>query len=314
MDTRHARIVREVASSGGISLASERLGMGQPAVSKIVRRLEDEFGAEIFERGPKGVTLSPFGKTFLRYAQVIERETRDLAVEANKLVRGEVGHFRIGAGQTWLNELMPQVLGTVYRERPGISISVVSGSRDALTGQLIGGLLDLAFLPIERSHGPDLSMEEMLRDEVQVVGGRTHPLAQRGGHCTLEELFSYGWIVGEAHRGDSTYRWLTETAQRLGLPMPRIALETSHRQLRLETLKSTDLLSFEPHCSSLVRRGDLILLASDINVYGRGIGMVWRKNRPLGQALSYIMTVARTACAEYQGGHGTSGFAREADV
>ena len=75
METRHAHIVREIAETGRFSKAAERLGMGQSALSKIVMRIEDEFGFKVFDRGPQGAALTPFGRLFLEYATVLERET-----------------------------------------------------------------------------------------------------------------------------------------------------------------------------------------------------------------------------------------------
>ncbi len=75
-----------VASTGNVGRASAALRVAQPAVSRQIRRLEDELGAPLFLRTPRGMTLSPAGQVFLGHARGIlegvrraEAEMRDLA-------------------------------------------------------------------------------------------------------------------------------------------------------------------------------------------------------------------------------------------
>jgi DNA-binding transcriptional LysR family regulator len=70
-----------VAEHGHVGRAAERLRIAQPAVSRQIRRLEDELGADLFVRTPRGMTLSRAGERFLRRARVIMQNVRDAATE-----------------------------------------------------------------------------------------------------------------------------------------------------------------------------------------------------------------------------------------
>jgi DNA-binding transcriptional LysR family regulator len=74
------------AEEGTIGRAAVRLHVSQPPVSRQIRALEDELGAELFERSPQGVTLLPVGETLLSHARRVLGEI-DAAVHA---VRSEV--------------------------------------------------------------------------------------------------------------------------------------------------------------------------------------------------------------------------------
>ncbi len=82
-----------VAEEGNVGRAAERLHVAQPPVSRQIRALEGEIGAQLFERTPRGMTLLPPGRVFLEHARAIlaavdhavfatRAETKPLATEA----------------------------------------------------------------------------------------------------------------------------------------------------------------------------------------------------------------------------------------
>jgi len=70
-----------VAEEGNVGRAAQRLHVAQPPISRHIRALEDEIGARLFERTPRGMTLLPRGRVFLDHARAI-LDAVDRAVEA----------------------------------------------------------------------------------------------------------------------------------------------------------------------------------------------------------------------------------------
>ncbi|OSP54010.1 hypothetical protein BV911_14865 [Pseudoruegeria sp. SK021] len=290
-------MVRVIAETGRFSLAAERLGLGQPALTKIVQRVEDEFGVPLFTRGPQGTSLAPFGHLFLEYAEVIERETRDLASAALAMRKGESGHFRIGAGQSWIHNLMPAIIQQVHCARPNLSLSVVTGSVPGLVDELLAGRIDLAFVSMTVPLSDDLCSEELLRDQLSVIARPDHPLTQLGRPCTIEEMLEYGWIIGEKIQTDLAYTWLQDATKKLGCPLPKVVLETHQKHLMVELIRNTDLLAFEPVHSPALTNGDVVLVSGQRIQRPRGTGMIWRKNRVV-PGMQFIMDVARSISSD----------------
>lgn len=301
METRHAHIIREIAATGRFSKAAEKLGMGQSALSKIVMRIEDEFGLKVFDRGPQGAALTSFGRLFLEYANVVERETRDLKSVAMSVRKGQSGHFRIGAGQTWVSDQLPEIFVRMHRLRPGLRISVVTGSVTDILGGVRSGEIDLGFTAMTMPTGPDLCSENLTYGQLRVVARRGHPLAQLDRPCRFHEMMEYDWVVGECSESDLTWNWLTSTAQKRGLPKPNVILETPQRELATQALMNSDLLGFQPRNAKAVLNGQLAVISEQRVARMRATGM-WRKNRQIPPGLQFIMETARAFIAERDAG------------
>ncbi|MDU0460913.1 MAG: LysR family transcriptional regulator, partial [Geobacteraceae bacterium] len=71
MELRHYRYFLAAAEELNISRASRRLNVSQPAMSRLIRDLEDELGAPLFKRERFGLALTPAGETLLSYARQI---------------------------------------------------------------------------------------------------------------------------------------------------------------------------------------------------------------------------------------------------
>ena len=71
MNILHLKYAVEVAKTKSISKAAENLYMGQPNLSRAIKELEESLGITIFDRTPKGITLTPQGEEFLQYARRI---------------------------------------------------------------------------------------------------------------------------------------------------------------------------------------------------------------------------------------------------
>lgn len=78
MNVLHMKYALTVARTKSINKAAEELFVGAPALSRAVKELEASLGVELFERSPKGMTLTPNGELFVRYAKKALKEIDDI--------------------------------------------------------------------------------------------------------------------------------------------------------------------------------------------------------------------------------------------
>ncbi len=119
MELTPLRYFIAIAAAGHLTRASRTLGVTQPALSSMLRKLEAEVGADLLHRTGRGVSLTEAGRAFLGHAQDAVRRA-DAAVQAVREVTGlERGSIRIGGGATAVTYLLPPVVSAVRRKMPG---------------------------------------------------------------------------------------------------------------------------------------------------------------------------------------------------
>ena len=112
-DLRQLRAFTTIVSAGSLGRAAEVLHVTQPALSRIIKRLEDEVGAPLFERHSKGMQLTVIGQALLPHATLLQHEA-DYAREEIDAMRGLAkGTIRVGAVGSIASYVLPLAVGTV---------------------------------------------------------------------------------------------------------------------------------------------------------------------------------------------------------
>ncbi|WP_144140082.1 LysR substrate-binding domain-containing protein [Paraburkholderia sp. BCC1884] len=178
MELRHLRYFVAVAETGSLTVAAERrLHTSQPSLSRQIRDLEDEVGAELFSRSARGVELTPAGKAFLDHARLALTQVDAATEAARRAARPSKQVFALGflTGQemTWL----PRAMQVLRDELPNIDVTVSSHYSPDLADALARGKLDLAFLRAEP--GFDLDYHVVSSEKLLVLMPSDHPLTER---------------------------------------------------------------------------------------------------------------------------------------
>lgn len=175
VDLRLVRYFLVMAEELHFTAAARRLYVSQPALSNQIRRLETQLGAQLFDRSPRGVTLTAAGQAFLPHARGAIAAIRSGVAEATAAA-GREQVLRIDVLQTDL--ATPRAVLARLRDRlPAVRLEVSSrGSRDQ-EQRLLSGELDLALCG-STAHCPDGLMHRIIRREaLGVAVPADHPLA-----------------------------------------------------------------------------------------------------------------------------------------
>jgi DNA-binding transcriptional LysR family regulator len=186
MDLRQLTYFVEIVRRGGFTRAAEAIRVAQPALSAAIRKLEDEVGFTLLERGARRVALTSDGRAFLVRAEDILGRVRDLEQEMRErqgLVRGELA---VALPAMLATYAFPTVIETFRALHPGIRLSIETGGARSLEARLAAGELDLGIVAREGLR-KDLVYRKLLRDEVVACVGLRHPLATRRS-ATVEQI------------------------------------------------------------------------------------------------------------------------------
>lgn len=196
MDLRHVRIFLTVFKHGNISSAANDLGMNQPALSKMLRRLEGELQVNLFERTPRGVRPSIYGTTLARFAQAIDSNYRNAIRQIDSIRDAQVGEVVVGAGGTWRDAFIPEAVAQFRKGRPKARVRIESGSAEALMAALLRGEVDFTLSPTDAATAMSDALEvtPLLHTRLVVVGRAGHPAAARGP-LSLDELAELDWVL-----------------------------------------------------------------------------------------------------------------------
>ena len=207
------RVLREVAARGSFTAAAEALRYTQSAVSRQVAALESAAGRPLFERGPRGVTLTPAGDALLRHASTVLDEVDAARRELEGLTAAATGRLRVGAFPTALAALVPRALAGLRRDRPGVDVSLREGSTPSQLRRVAAGSTDVAAVGVLPGSRPSrdrrIALEHLADDPLLVAVGPDHRFARRRS-VEIEELSSESWIAASLKADDTllgAWRW-----------------------------------------------------------------------------------------------------------
>jgi LysR family hca operon transcriptional activator len=177
MELRHLRYFVAVAEAGSLSVAAERrLHTSQPSLSRQIRDLEDEVGARLLTRRPRGIELTPAGRAFLDHARLVLSQVEAAAEAARRVAHPAKPCFSMGflTGHelTW----MPEALRILRDKLPNIDVMISSQYSPQLANALSKGTVDAAFLRRERGV-PELAFRLLVKEPLMVVLPSDHRLA-----------------------------------------------------------------------------------------------------------------------------------------
>jgi DNA-binding transcriptional LysR family regulator len=289
MELRDIEYFTVVAQHGHLGRAAEALGLSQPALSKSLRRLEQELGAKLVKRTPKGVELSAEGAALLGRARELHLSVQAMAQEIRDVGRGRVGHVRIGAGPVSSAEMLVEALLPLLREAPKVSFNIVVSDNDLMIPALRRGDLDLIVGYAPRALPREGLVEEPLFElDFVVVASADHPLAGRKT-VSLADLAGERWALTEASL--LTQQRLRRIFLEHGLPLPEVAVETRSLRLRLQLVASSNLLDYTARSVYLSARKRLRLKVLPVRelAWRRQVSVVYREGSYLSPAARQLI-------------------------
>jgi DNA-binding transcriptional LysR family regulator len=202
VDLRSLRYFVAVADERHVGRAASRLHMTQPPLSRAIRQLEDELGAALFDRTPKGVTLTPAGTALYGEADALLKQAD--RIRGRVTAAAGAAHLTVGT----LADAAEHVGGrlvTLFRERhPHVDVRVHEADLGDPTAGLRAGLVDVALTrtPFDTTGiGTQVlrsvPVGAVVRDDDPLAGRRSVPAAGLAGRrwVRLPDGTDPGWTA-----------------------------------------------------------------------------------------------------------------------
>lgn len=202
-ELRHLRAFMAVADSLHFKRAAESLHMTQPALSRLIKALEEGVGASLFERTTRQVALSRSGQLFLDECQAALSHLERGVQLAERAAQGDIGHITIAYNDFSINGVLPQILDTFKEAYPDIAVELIYMPSHHQHEALLDHRIDISFMigPVAL---PGIETHRAAIENLVVILPRRHPLAGRA-RLTLTELAEEKFILG-TEEGWSTFR------------------------------------------------------------------------------------------------------------
>ncbi|UHG90810.1 LysR family transcriptional regulator [Spirosoma oryzicola] len=210
-----------VAKRLSFTKAAAELYVTQPAVTKHIQELENQFGTALFDRRGNQISLTAAGSLLLRHAETIVATYRQLEFDMNALKGQPGGTLRLGASTTVAQYVIPPVLARFHEYSADISISLLSGNTEQVEQQLLKSDIDLGLVE-GRTHHSDIRYTPFVKDELVLVCRADHPLADRD-EITLDELKTVPILLRE--RGSGSLEVIEHALRGVGLRLTDLTVE-----------------------------------------------------------------------------------------
>lgn len=181
------------AECGSIRAAARRQNISQPALSQLIRRLEDDLGVPLLDRSSRGVRLTSYGEALRARGTLIRAEFERARSDIGQLKGGEEGDVSLGLITSISLLAAPRAIRQFKKRYAKVRISIVDQFYDNALIALREGSLDFAIGPLAaNADSRYLNCELLYQAELVPLARKGHPKSRAR---TLAELQDQQWIV-----------------------------------------------------------------------------------------------------------------------
>ncbi|WP_206957057.1 LysR family transcriptional regulator [Trinickia acidisoli] len=219
VELRHLRYFIAVAESGSFRLASERINITQPAITRQIHDLESILGATLFKRTVRGVELTLAGEVYLGEARKALAAVQAASLAVKRFVRGETGSLRLGVNDnaSW-DGPVPDALRALQRDHPQLAIHVSSLNTPRQYEALLAGSLDGGFVYLFGNTPAGICTRVLATHQVVLAVPNDWPLAKRRS-VSLDELRDVPIVSFPRHVYPAYYDTLIAACREGGLTL-----------------------------------------------------------------------------------------------
>ena len=238
VNLRHIQMIRAIVQEGTVTAASKKLFISQPALSQVIKNVEDEIGASLFEKNGSRLKLTYAGELFIEYGQQMLDIDRELHMRIADLKDDVYGELRLGISVQRGLQILPELISAFTKEYPHVKIRLCEEGSAKLEVMIAEGECDVAFITTTSKRN-NIHYELIENEHLVLVASKNTELARRfedGATLDITEARGEKFI---SMATDHSVRAIQDQLFRENGLRPEIILETHN----MEAAKSITALS-----------------------------------------------------------------------
>lgn len=242
MKDHQLKALLHVAERGSIRAAAKAMHLSQSALTKALRELEDDVGAELLLRSHQGVEFTPAGQALLSCARLVASTLQRAREEIRAIQGGAGARIAVATTPMVVAHALPAIWNELQRTQPNTQLTLAEGLLSSVVPGLIEGSLDFAVAIANPDELPDeVSFEPLSKVYGSPAGRIGHPL---GNAREWSDLRHAKWVLNlsAGSQGTSFLRWMTGKGI---APVSNIVQCTTSMPM-IELMRRTDLIGFCP--------------------------------------------------------------------
>lgn len=215
------KVFYTVAKRLSFTRAADELFISQPAITKHIHELENEFNAKLFERKGNRISLTKAGDLLFYFAEDVFERYEQVAFEINALDKRKEGSLRLGASTTVSQYIVAPLLAKFRNKFADVELSLITGNTTFIENALLNKDIEIGIIE-GYSKNTEISYHSYLKDELVLVCSNKHPLTNRSG-ISLDELKALRFVKREY--GSGTLEVIDHALKKAGLNPAELKVE-----------------------------------------------------------------------------------------
>lgn len=306
---RQLALLPVLDETGSLHKAADRLGMSQPAATRLLQDLEELVGAELFERTSKGMVTTSTGRMFVHHAMAILAGIDQVHDEAQALRSGHAGTLHVGLFSGAPPMLAARAIAAIKASTPQVQVRLVAADNEKLLSDLQDGSLGLVIgRAPPASAAASLNFEPLYTDYFSVTCSTANARAPQEP-CQLPQLMDFPWILplpGTPFRQSLDIQFLGQCGR-----LPQDLTECGAVSALQALLATSDAIAVMPRALAqpLARDGQIRILIDRLANIAGPVGVITRSNEARSSVMNRLVQALHAAWQELQASDHETGSA-----
>lgn len=299
LDVSDIRLLQSVVETGSLNKAANVVHLSQPALSKKIRRLEDQLGSQMFYRGRQGMVPTAYTLRLLQLSQSLI--TQSDVLERQLELMGPIGEteIRLGVSPAIEQFLLSEVISSSLHRFPTLGLKIETGTIAQLTARIASGNIDLAITPYKSSDpSEEITAEAFVLDRFVLVARTNHPFANKDTMSMKgEHFYQHPFVMPELSGG---------IKKRIDAFLSRqkqsqfVNVECQSFNVATDLAKRSDIIAAGPHFvfRDFIEEGSLVELKRPM-IAQWNPSFLYRPEASLSQAIGWLKTGFRKSAEQH---------------